>query len=426
MWSTALLLVLSTVILPASAAIVKEGSTCIVTPISETPAAVAHQDKHAITPRQSPPDDTPQILSAFSQCGKDGTVIFREGTYHIRQVMDTTDLRNVSVEIHGTFLWSADNLAYWRRASPGVTYAGRQTAWRVGGRDIAIRGFGKALFDGNGQAWIDLARGENNLNGRPISLTVWYGTNVLVDGITWRMSQFWHTFIAHSQNVTLTNLDMETFSTNGQSSQNTDGTNTWNSKDVTIANWRVKCGDDCIGVKGNSTNVHVRNVTCEESGVMTIGSIGSNAAQPDYVENIVFEDIKAVHSSNAAWIKTYPGNGYVRNVTFRNIEFEDVNQPIYVTSCIYSYRNCDTSRLKISDVRWQNITGTSRYNVAVGIHCSAATPCDGFHFENINIKPKNGGTAKILCSNIRNQATMGLQCTGPCPGSHPQQLSGNV
>lgn len=60
------------------------------------------------------------------------------------------------------------------------------------------------------------------------------------------------------------------------------------------------------------------------------------------------------------------------------------------------------------------------------MHCSAAAPCDGFHFSGIDIRPKDGGTAKVLCSNIRNQATMGLDCTGPCPGSHPQQLSGNV
>ena len=58
-----------------------------------------------------------------------------------------------------------------------------------------------------------------------------------------RMAQFWHTFVAYSQNVTMTNLDMSTFSTSGQSSVNTDGTNTWNSKDITISNWTVKCGD---------------------------------------------------------------------------------------------------------------------------------------------------------------------------------------
>lgn len=67
---------------------------------------------------------------------------------------------------------------------------------------------------------------------------------------------------------------------------------------------------------------------------MVIGSVGSNAGQPDYVENVVFENVTAYHSSNAAWIKTYPGTGYVRNVTFRNIRFEDVNQPIYMSSCI--------------------------------------------------------------------------------------------
>jgi galacturan 1,4-alpha-galacturonidase len=242
MWSHALLLALSTVVLPASAALVKEGSTCIVTPITNTPTAVAHRsigsvypaerdlnpeanlddeselwgagalghypraepdgsspasavshprarhlgpEESPLSPRQNRPDDTPQILQAFSQCGKDGTIIFREGTYNIRQVMDTTDLRNVSIEIHGTFVWSADNLSYWRQKSFSVTYAGRQTAWRIGGRDITMRGFGKALFNGNGQTWIDLARGQANLDGRPISLTIWHGTNVLIDGITW-------------------------------------------------------------------------------------------------------------------------------------------------------------------------------------------------------------------------------------------------
>ncbi|GAB1314965.1 hypothetical protein MFIFM68171_05175 [Madurella fahalii] len=487
MWLHALLLVLSTIIPPAYTAMVKTGSTCVVTPLSETPAAVAMRSIDTVAPaerdidpdelwkmdpyadpkpgmpgamghyprpqpskgssppalasrphpravgpleppekRQSRVDDTPQILDAFNQCGQDGTVILREGTYYIRQVMDTTNLRNCSIEIHGTLIWSDDNISYWRQRSFSVTYAGRSTAWRIGGRDVSMRGFGKALFFGNGQTWIDLARGQANLDGRPISLTIWRGTNILIDGITWRMAQFWHTFIAHSQNVTMTNLDMSTFSTSQHSSVNTDGTNTWNSKDVYIANWTVKCGDDCIGVKGNSSNIHVKNATCFESGSVVVGSIGSNANQPDYVENVVFENISLNHSSNAAWIKTYPGTGYVRNITFRNIDFKDVNQPIYVTSCIYSYSNCDSSRLPITNIRWENITGTSRYNVAAGMHCSASAPCDGFHFSNIDIKPLRGGNAKVLCSNIRNQASMGLECTGPCPGSHPQQLSGNV
>jgi hypothetical protein len=84
-------------------------------------------------------------------------------------------------------------------------------------------------------------------------------------------------------------------------------------------------------MKGNSSNVFVSNVHCYESGCAVIGSMGSNAAQPDYVSNVYFDNVTCTHSSNAAWIKTYSGTGYVRNVTFANFKFTDVNQPIYVT-----------------------------------------------------------------------------------------------
>jgi polygalacturonase len=188
-------------------------------------------------------DDTPQILEAFKKCGKDGTIIFTEGTFNIRQVMNTTDLQNCDISIYGKFVWSADNIQYWLRSTYGVTYAGRSTAWLFGGRNVSMRGYGKALFDGNGQVWIDQNRGNSNQNGRPISLTVWKGTNIYIDGITWRQSQFWHTFIAHSQNVTMTNLDMNTTSNSQWSAVNTDGTDTWNSKDIVISNWTVTCGD---------------------------------------------------------------------------------------------------------------------------------------------------------------------------------------
>ncbi len=144
-------------------------------------------------------DDTPQILDAFKKCGHDGTIVFTEGTYTIRQVMNTTDLRNCDISIYGKFVWPADNIQYWLSHSYSVTYAGRSTAWLFGGVNVSMRGYGKALFDGNGQVWMDQNRGAGNQNGRPISLTIWRGTNIYIDGITWRMAQFWHTFIAHSR-----------------------------------------------------------------------------------------------------------------------------------------------------------------------------------------------------------------------------------
>ncbi|KAK1750998.1 pectin lyase fold/virulence factor [Echria macrotheca] len=385
--------------------VVIENATCTVTPLGSG-------------------DDTPQIKKAFQQCSSDSRIVFQEGTYNIRQVMEFTNLKNVSIDIYGKWVWSADNLQYWISNTLPVTYAGLHTAWKLGGTDIALRGHGKALFDGNGQTWIDENRSGSNRQGRPINLTIWRAKNVFVDGITWRQSQFWHTFVAYSSNVTMTNLDMRTRSNSQWSAVNTDGIDTWNSQDIKLRNWTVECYDDCISIKANSKNIDVRNVTCYESGCAVIGSLGNGNGQ-DTVENVLFEDFKCNHSSNAAWIKTYSGQGYVRNVTFRNFEFSDVDQPIYVTPCIYSSSGCDSSRLPIEDITWTNIRGTSRYNVAAGMHCSSAAPCKNFKFENIDIKPKAGGTAKVLCSNIQNQASMGLTCTGTCPANWPQQLKGN-
>jgi polygalacturonase len=337
--------------------------------------------------------------------------------------MDVLDLQNCDISIKGKLTWN-DDIQYWLRNSISVTYAQRSTAWRLGGTNFSLRGHGKALFFGNGQKWYDQNRNNGNQAGRPIALTLWKAKHVFMDGFTFRQPQFWHTFIAYSENITMTNMDMNATSSTQWSTVNTDGTDTWNSKDITIKNWVVTCGDDCISIKGNSSNVYVKNVTCYESGAMCIGSLGNPTTTPDYVDNVVFEDITAIHSSNAAWIKTYPGVGHVRNITFRNINFQDVNQPIYISPCIYSYSNCDGSRLKISDVLWENITGTSRYNVAAGIYCSKNAPCTGLKFKDINIKPKNGGTAKILCSNMNSDS--GLQCTGTCPSGWKQQLSGNA
>lgn len=58
----------------------------------------------------------------------------------------------------------------------------------------------------------------------------------------------------------------------------------------------------------------MQNVTCYESGCTTVGSLGNNAV--DFVDNVIFEDIRCIHSSNAAWIKTYPGQGHVKNVEY--------------------------------------------------------------------------------------------------------------
>jgi len=158
----------------ALATLTQVGTDCTVTPLGTDSKA----------------DDTPQILDAFKKCGQGGTITLSAGTFYIRQIMDTINLRSVDISIYGTLIWSTD-VQYWLSHSISVVYAGRSTAWRIGGTDITMRGYGKALFDGNGQTWYDENKNAGNQNGRPISLTLWKAKNILVDGIRWRQSQFW-------------------------------------------------------------------------------------------------------------------------------------------------------------------------------------------------------------------------------------------
>jgi galacturan 1,4-alpha-galacturonidase len=136
---------------------------------------------------------------------------------------------------------------------------------------------------------------------------------------------------------------------------------------------------------------------------MCIGSMGQDASKPDHIDNVVFENIHLTHSSNVAWIKTYPGNGQVKNVMFRNIEFTNVNQPIYITTRIYNQTNYYSSRIQISDMTWENIYGTARYNVGAGMHCSSSALCQNLKFSDINITQLNGDAVRYLCSNIADR-----------------------
>lgn len=49
-------------------------------------------------------DDTPAILDAFDKCGHGGRVVFLNTTYHVNSVMDTTDLEDCEIDLHGTLL----------------------------------------------------------------------------------------------------------------------------------------------------------------------------------------------------------------------------------------------------------------------------------------------------------------------------------
>lgn len=424
-----------------SSYVVNNGTSCYLYPES-------------LTHFGQPVDDTPSILQAFELCGTNGSVIFTNNTFNVDQIMNTTNLLNCNVSLQGELRFST-NIPYWLSHSINVGLQNQSTAWLFGGTNVTFNGSG-GWINGQGQVWYTQNRNNSNEPGRPISITFFNSTNLVVDYLTIIQPQFWATFVSYSKNVTMTNVFVNATSDDEWGTVNTDGSDTWNSDTILMENWTVTNGDDCIAAKGNTTNLTVRNVTCYLSNGMTIGSVGQYPLTPDYCQNITFDDVTLVNSIDGAYIKTWQGenlgsstngdaggggSGIVNNVTFSNFKLTNVGLPIQITQCIYTEGSsdiCDTSKMAISNITWANFTGTSRFNIAASLHCATSHPCPDIYFDNVNITSVNATLGLPLynttlqqevyqCANIVNEnTTSGIGCNHWAPNDYGQGVTQNV
>lgn len=402
-----------------------------------------------------PVDDSPSILQAFELCGTNGSVIFTENHFHVNQIMNTSGLSNCDISLAGQLEFST-NVPYWLSHSMNVVLQNQSTAWLIGGENISFRGVGNGFINGNGQTWYTENKNHANQPRRPITMTFWNVQNLFVDNLNITQPQFWAIFVAHTKNATLNNIKVSAISNDQYSTTNTDGADTWNAHGVWMTNWTVTNGDDCIAAKGNTTELYVKNVTCHGGNGMTIGSVGQYPEMGDYNENTIFEDVRVYNAGNAAYIKTWQGvpvdqtsngdgggggPGFVRNITFKDFYFENVTLPISLSQCIYSEADpsaCETSKMAISNITWQNVTGTSRYNMGANLHCALSHPCPDIYFIDVDIKSVNETRGLpawnttlqdevFQCANILNEnSTSGIPCNRWAPSGQGQGISGNV
>jgi hypothetical protein len=64
--------------------------------------------------------------------------------------------------------------------------------------------------------------------------------------------------------------------------QNTDGSDTYQAKNILYENWVYQGGDDCIAFKPNSTGITLRNITCMGGSGIAFGSIGQYPGEVRY------------------------------------------------------------------------------------------------------------------------------------------------
>ncbi|KAK7062862.1 hypothetical protein VNI00_000358 [Paramarasmius palmivorus] len=132
-------------------------------------------------------------------------------------------------------------------------FQNQSTFWILGGENILLDGGG--TIDGAGQAWYDRFATNSTLQ-RPISLTIYQATNVVVKDISMINGPNWFNLVNEGRNVTYSNITITAESTNDNDPKNTDGWDTYRSDNVVIKDSVIVNGDDCVSFKPSKRVVH--------------------------------------------------------------------------------------------------------------------------------------------------------------------------
>ncbi|WMV15172.1 hypothetical protein MTR67_008557 [Solanum verrucosum] len=199
-------------------------------------------------------------------------------------------------------------------------------------------------------------------------------------------------------------------------SPNTDGIHVKLSSGVGIMKSQIGTGDDCISIGPGTSNLWIEGIACGPGHGISIGSLGWKQQELG-VQNVTVKTVTFSGTTNGVRVKTWarPSSGFVRNILFQHIVMVNVKNPILIDqNYCPNHESCphQGSGIKISDVTYQDIRGTSATKIAVKLDCSITNPCSGIALEDLNLSYQNQQT-EASCVNARGRVS-GLQKPNNC------------
>ncbi|CAN1841929.1 G9 [Linum perenne] len=290
----------------------------------------------------------------------------------------------------GTFLCGQTNLKAPCKA-PSIT--------------IQVLGTVKAPSDIAGDTWF-LFDNINNLNivgggmFDGLGPTCYKTKKSVAVGITSKDSKQFHIIVIGGKNLT---FDQVTITAAGDS-PNTDGIHMGRASLINILNTNIGTGDDCISIGDGVSDLTVQNVTCGPGHGIAVGSLGRYPNEQP-VKGIHVKNCTLTNTLEGLRIKSWPDmeTGAASDIHFEDIIMNNVSFPIIIDQVYCPWNTCKStapSKVKISDVSYTNIQGTSATPQIVQMNCSTLNPCDNVKLANINIQ-STAGPAVSLCSNVK-------------------------
>ncbi|KAK6124922.1 hypothetical protein DH2020_041333 [Rehmannia glutinosa] len=227
-------------------------------------------------------------------------------------------------------------------------------------------------------------------------------------------SQKFHVVIDGCINATISRLHIIAPST----SPNTDGIDVGSSTNVLINNCTMETGDDCIAIKGGTSNVTISEIACGPGHGISVGSLGQGGKR-DEVEGISISNCTFNRTQNGVRIKTWQGgSGFARNINFSYINFTEADNPVIIDQFYCPHQICtnETSAVEVSNVTFTGLRGTSICtNSTVSLQCSDTVPCTNIVLADVDITsadPNNPTSA--VCLNAYGMAQNTYNPTVDC------------
>ncbi|XP_065874665.1 probable polygalacturonase At3g15720 [Euphorbia lathyris] len=271
---------------------------------------------------------------------------------------------------------------------------------------ISVNGLtvaGNGQIDGQGSEWWKCA--VANRCERPVGLKFSNCQNLTVDGLRVVNSPSRFLSVSDCHNVVISSLTI----TNPETSPNTDGMDITHSTYIQVTNCTISTGDDCIAILSGCSFINITRVSCIQGHGISIGSLGHNGDE-DTVEEVYVKHCNFGSSLNGAHIKAWQGGrGYVRKVSFEDITLSNTSNPINIDQFYCPRGGCQnqTNAVKISDVSFSGIRGTSFTETTVNIACSESVGCSNILVSNIDITssaPQNQKVASY-CLNAHGSSS---------------------
>ncbi|OMP00109.1 Glycoside hydrolase, family 28 [Corchorus olitorius] len=283
-----------------------------------------------------------------------------------------------------------------------------------------LRVDGGGTVNGMGQEWWARSCKRN----KTMALTFHKCKNLKVHNLIVVNSQQMHIAFTNCLRVTVSNLSVIAPAT----SPNTDGIHISASRGVEVKNSIVGTGDDCVSIVSNSSRIQIRNFFCGPGHGISIGSLGKSKSWAQ-VHNVFVDGAFISNTENGVRIKTWQGgSGYAANMKFQNVLMENVSYPIIIdqyycdsdlpcaNQMIEVKGNCmedKTLNVKVDNISFVHIKGTSATEEAIRFACSDSFPCEGLYLEDIRLESYTGGITKSFCWEAYGSSS-GLVRPPPC------------